>query len=296
MMFENSSVMVITDEYEPRILKIDTNAKTQISICNAFAESVSTLFQNKHQIVFNGSYKPDNDECLTIKNFQIPNEIQSAICNPLGVTSYGISDKKFPDIKCFFVGEYVQTNNSIKLSVAFQRFRKEQYISKKNWYNLFFDNNSFYQENKFGFSISNNIDCFYESNDLHFLSFYFARQVFDLSQYYRIATDQDVNDFIANEKLLIENPVIFMEMSDTFIRRKIAMINDSEILKKFSALKIKNIAKKLNINISVKNQKIIIPNNKNEVKLILKLLDEEAYQGVFSQTLFLTNSKRQVVI
>ena len=74
------------------------------------------------------------------------------------------------------------------------------------------------------------------------------------------------------------------------------MINDSEILKKFSALKIKNIAKKLNINISVKNQKIIIPNNKNEVKLILKLLDEEAYQGVFSQTLFLTNSKRQVVI
>ena len=106
-MFENSSIMIITDESEPKILKIDTDAKTQISICNAFSDAVSKLFQNKQQIIFNGSYKPDNDEYLTIRNFQIPNDIQIAIQNPLGVSSYGINDNKFPDIKSFFVGEYV---------------------------------------------------------------------------------------------------------------------------------------------------------------------------------------------
>ena len=59
-------------------------------------------------------------------------------------------------------------------------------------------------------------------------------------------------------------------------------------------MQIKNIAKKVNINIKVKNKKIIIPNNKSEIKIILKFLDEEIYQGAFSQHLFLTNSKRQM--
>ena len=46
--------------------------------------------------------------------------------------------------------------------------------------------------------------------------------------------------------------------------------------------------------IDVKDKKIVIPNDKEKIKIILGFLDEEAYKGPFSQKTFLANSKRQV--
>ena len=44
----------------------------------------------------------------------------------------------------------------------------------------------------------------------------------------------------------------------------------------------------------MKEEKIVIPNDKEQIKLILGFLDEEAYKGPFSQITFLANSKRKV--
>lgn len=48
------------------------------------------------------------------------------------------------------------------------------------------------------------------------------------------------------------------------------------------------------VEIDVKDKKIVIPNDKEKIKIILGFLDEEAYKGPFSQKTFFANSKRQV--
>ena len=285
--------MIIKTGEPLEIFRLEVDSDTQNSICDAFSNAVSEMTLEKSKVVFDGSYKPLDDEYLAIENFQLPDAIKDAIRNPIGVAKYKKENGCFPEIKAIFVGERIESKDTENFVVAFQRFKKEQYISVRA-FNLFFDNDTFRREKNYGISISNNIDCLFSKNELEFTSFYYARQIFDLSDYYRSATDQEVQSFTSSEHLSIENADDFKEMANTWIRRKIAMINDSEVLSNYSATKIKGLAKSVGIDISINNKKIVIPNDKEKVKIILGFLDEEAYKGPFSQNTYLANSKRQV--
>ena len=285
--------MIVKSGFPLEIFRVEVDADTQKSICNVFSEATEDLTSAKTKVVFDGSYKPLDDEYLSIENFQLADEIKDAIRNPLGVTKYQKINGTFPEIKAIFVGERIEAKDTEKFIVAFQRFKKEQYIST-NFFNLFFDKETFRREKNFGISISENIDCLFKETELQFTSFYYARQIFDLSDYYRSATDQEVESFTSSDRLSIEDPVAFKAMANTWIRRKIAMINDSDVLTNYTAAKIKSLAKTVGIDVSVENKKIVIPNDKDKIKIILGFLDEEAYKGPFSQNTYLANSKRQV--
>ena len=78
-------------------------------------------------------------------------------------------------------------------------------------------------------------------------------------------------------------------MTNTWIRRKIAMIMVNN-----SAAKIKRLAKLAGIDIVVEGKKTVIPNDKEQLKIVLGFLDEDAYKGPFLNNMFLANSKRKI--
>ena len=92
----------------------------------------------------------------------------------------------------------------------------------------------------------------------------------------------------------IENIDSFEKMADTWIRRKIAMINDSNVLGKYTTSDITKRARETGVSITTKKSRIVLPNDKKQIKVILGFLDEEAYKGPFSQNTYLANSKRKV--
>lgn len=295
LMFENCSVMLIkANTPTTEICKLELNAEAQIGLCHIFSEAANDIRFDKTKVPFDGSYKPLEDEYLSIENFQLCDEIRNAIRNPLGVPPYHSGNGNFPEIKAILVGKCEKIRGIEKFIIAFQRFRKEQYISPVRWVNLFFENNTFFQEKRFGISISSTIDCFFDENELQFTSYHLARQVFDLSDYYRLATDQEVQDFASSDKLLINDVNLFQGLANSWVRRKIALINNSGIIENNSAAKIKSLADAAGISIAIKNKKIVIPTEKEALKIILSFLDEEAYRGPFSQATYLANSKRKV--
>lgn len=294
-MFENCSVMLTkVNGLITEVRRLELNADAQIELCRIFSVATSDMRADKAKISFAGDYKALKDEYLSIENFQLCDEIKEAVRNPLGVPSYCAQNGEFPEIKAIFIGKREESGGVEKFIVAFQRFRNEQYISPNKRVNLFFENNTFFQEKRFGISISDTIDCCFDENELQFTSYYFARQVFDLSDYYRSATDQEVQDFANNDKLAIDDISSFQSLANTWVRRKIALINDSEVLENYTATKIKSLAKAAGIDIAVVNKKVVIPTEKEALKVILGFLDEEAYRGPFSQTTYLANSKRKV--
>ena len=126
-MFENSSIMVLVNERNDvavRLLEVDKN--TQASICSGFSSASSALIAGKQIISFDGSYKPNDDEALSICNFVIPNSITDAVRNPLGLQPLVYSKNAEPDIRAVFIGERTETGTSESFTIAFQRFRKEQ--------------------------------------------------------------------------------------------------------------------------------------------------------------------------
>lgn len=292
-MFENSSVFILSKNDE--VYRLEVEESLRIEIVQLFLKAKDQLVENKQTIEFDGSYKPSEDECIYLPNYKLSDEILDSIRNPIVVRLFRADDKNFPEIKAVFIGEKIEQDNKEIFRLAFQLFRREQYLIKKG-FNLFYRGTTFEKECDYGFNISSNIDCYYDNGTLYFCSFYFARQIFDLRLYYRTATDNEVREFISSPKLSIENEVGFKEQADTWVRRRIAIINDSAVLEKYTAEVIQKMAEQVGLALETKDGKLVIPLNKEKMKAVLGFLDEETYQGPFSNALYLANSKRKMNI
>lgn len=296
-MFDNASVMILSVDYRGKIniYKLSVDRTTQQKITSIFSQAKSDLVDNKKAIPFDGTYKPEKNEFLYISDFKLDDKIMDAIRNPISIDDYRIINNSFPNIKAIFVGERQEDKELESFYIVFQLFRKEQRLSR-GWLNLFFNNTTFTANDKFGFSISDTVECYYNKNRLEFQSFYFARQIFDLNKYYRLATDEEVKKFMENPHLYFEDGKGFFENANTWMRRRIALINDSKILEVYSTKEIMLQALNINITIEVKDNKLVIPLDKEKMKCIISFLDEEAYLGPFSNQIYITNSKRPVEV
>ena len=296
-MFQDCSLMVIlaTNDGCVKIKRIIQDPTTQTDINNVFSNASNLLTKDKTPVTFDGKYVPreDDNEFLIINNYQLGLEIKEVLDNPQGVEIFEPVNGIIPFIKALFIGKYEVVNGVKNYSVAFQKFKSDQYISQSK-HHLFYDNNTFRKELRIGFSVSNYIDCLFKDNSLKFVSFFFARQILDLSYYYREATTEETNNFATNSLIQVYSPTEFCNQSDTWTRRKIASINDSGMLSNYSANDIKKIAKKSGVIISIENDKIVIPSDKKELKKVLSFLDEEVYKGPLTTNTYITNSKKRI--
>lgn len=296
-MFENKTVFLIVKEnIEDAIYKIETDASTQNEINRIFSVSAQDV-NGKQKVPFDGRYTPLEDEVLSISSFILPDIIKDALRNPVTVEPFQPDSDNMQNIRAICIGYCENTEKGEKFVAAFRRFRREQYISLDK-ISLFFDNNTFKQKKGIGISIGFGIDCLFDDGTLNFISFYYARQVFDLSGYYRTATDEDIREFFLVDTIDFgeqEQANQFKDKANSWVRRKIASINDSGILKNYTAMEIKRIAKKHSgIDITVKDNAIVFPTAFEEAKILLSFLDENLWIGAFTNETFISSSKRKV--
>ncbi|WP_461321480.1 hypothetical protein [Bradyrhizobium barranii] len=107
-----------------------------------------------------------------------------------------------------------------------------------------------------------------------------------------------LNDFAANEALKVENLAAFVEMSDHWIRGKVALVMQNGILDRidFEAAKASALVFGINLETQANGEKValVLPEKKAELKKLLRFLDEDYFQSVLSSTPHLSNSKRRV--
>lgn len=150
------------------------------------------------------------------------------------------------------------------------------------------------EEKRFGISISETVDCVYEDGELKFHSYYIARQLFDLKDYYRSATDGEVESFTEISNIQFDDVKMFREQADSNVRKRVASIIDSEILMKYLPKDIKKIGKSTGVEIKIQKDKIVIPKEKSQMKVAFESLDEGVYKGVFSNETFMMNLKKAI--
>lgn len=292
-MFQNVSyfVTIKNDQNELQIRKLKIERQAQLKLTPLFTEGAKKLLELE-RVTFDGSYKPDTGEVHLLVNFTIPLEILSALKEPSSVEDLDLNTESPPRIVSVFTGTFDPC------IIAFQRFHYSQFITNKG-ISLFNSNDTFKLINGFGLNVQERVDGLIIQGNLLFESFYTARQIFDLSTYYREATDSDVAEFVENSTMYVGDKDHFFAQSDTWVRRKIALINDSQALEKFSAAQICEKAASYGITLNKKKvegkEKIILPNDKREMKDVLRFLDEEIYRGPLSETTYLTNSKRKYI-
>ncbi|WP_051506791.1 Kiwa anti-phage protein KwaB-like domain-containing protein [Saccharibacillus sacchari] len=292
-MFKNASffVMVRNEEDDLYINRIKLDRDAQQELTSMFIKEVENLL-NFDVVPFDGSYKTDEGEIHQISNFQVSEEICSALREPTSIDELKSNSEDASKIISIFTG-----TTDAKM-IVFQKFNKTQYIANKG-ISLFHSSGTFELLKGFGINILEKIDCIYKDGDLFFKSFFTARQIFDLSNHYREATDADINEFIQSDLITLESKDHFLQHADSWVRRKVALIKDSETFINYTPAQIRERAATYGLNIDLRSGKdgeqesLILPQDKKELKDVLRFLDEEIYKGALSNTTYLTNSKRK---
>ena len=288
----NLNLFALTNDPRNKIVKFRLSHEIQTNLSNYFIEQESDFLSNiEETIEFDGKYKPDNNELLKISNFDDLDNLESAVRNPLDIVDIDPSEDSFSGIKALFSG-YIDDDNKAKILI--QRFEKRRIITN-NGFTLFHSNDVYKRIEDIGLTIDNKLTGILYDGILTFKSFHLMRQIFDLSDYYREATDSDISDFSNLTQINIVDLDKFLAISDSWIRRKISLIQQSGILDNVPLRTIKAVADDFSVCmfINASNQ-IEIPAERKAVKAILRLLDEDYYKSPLSQTHCIANSKRVI--
>ena len=273
---------------EEAICRIPLSQTVQIEINNQFSQLSIGFFNEKEIIPFDGNYNPGNDELFKITNFPISQEIIDSAINNL---NYDVLDVQNMEGKIKAVyATYVQ--NGI-IQIYFQVFDTRKIIANRGI--PLFNNNGTYSrfENK-GIVILNSLTLVYREGNIYFNSYFNARRVVPLSDYYIEATNDDVEQFSAGNILNFEDQIGFSEDLNSNLRKKIKSIQQRGVLENLTIQDLQNQANQFGIDFDYDNGQVSVPRDKNYVKRLIKFLDEDYFITPLTNRRCVTNSKREM--
>jgi hypothetical protein len=288
------NLFALTSNPENRIVRFALSQEVQDELTQYITSQEQDFRASiEQEIPFDGKYKPDFGEALVIQNYDDIDGLDQAVKNPLSVADVEPSATTFESIKALFTGHVAQND---KVTILIQHFDKRKIIST-NGLSIFHSANVYKKIDGIGVTIDSKLSAILEDGNLKFFSFHLLRQVFDLSEYYKEATDNDIKDFASNPLIKVENLDQLVELSDSWIRRKVSLIQQSQILESVPINDFKAVASEFNIPLDTVidggSEVIKLPTNKASLKTILRFLDEDYYKSPLSKVQYITNSKRR---
>lgn len=288
------NLFALTREASRRIVRIPLSSEVQDEVIENFSQQEQQFRASaEEQVAFDGKYKPDDGECLFIDGYDDIDNLHWAIANPLSLPEISPVTSEFEEIKALFVGR-ADGDNRVALIQAFDR---RKILSTKGL-SLFYATNVFRKVEGVGLTLGTGLSAILDNGKLSFFSFHAARQIFDLTQYFMEATDDDLKEFAANGAIKVADPAAFIAASDTWVRRKVALVMQSGILDKIDLIATKQTATVFGIDFQTATDgekvALVLPGSKADLKKLLRFLDEDYFQSVLSSTPHLSNSKRRV--
>mgnify|MGYP000157645793 CR=1 FL=1 len=289
---QNFFALIKDDSGSCQIKRIRVNQPLQTELIQIF-ENQRVFFEQGvgTEVVFNGDWKPDANEVLTIDNIAESKILADAVnANASSFSDVVISNFSNEPIKAIFTG--INSNGQTKVFV--QKFSSRQALSLNQLPVIKMQTgNTFVKTTDDIFTIDNKLVAIIEGNKTKFKSFHNARMVFDLSNFYKEATDDDLTQMAQHTSLEIPDLTNFISEADTQVRKMAHSIESSGVLDNYTVTQISTAAANFpNIPVVVSNGKITLPSDKKDLKEVLHFLLEDIYKGPLSGSDYLTNSKR----
>jgi hypothetical protein len=248
------------------------------NIKDVFISSVLRLLnEDTQEIKFDGNYAVQEEEVLYVE-MSLPDNLTEAYSNSIGIN---VLDLGTDDVKTIFWVEHDV--------YFFQNFDKRKLLQNKNV--IFWNNTTYEKLTEKALIIENVVNAIYKDGKFYFISYSNANKIFSLLEFFEEASDKQIDEFAQIEEL-DANPVWLKANANSLLRKQIALIQKSNILKGASPKKIVNAAKKFKLTIALVNGKLKLPNDKKHCKDILSFLNEQYYIGLITGNKYRTNSKR----
>ena len=281
-------------------LKLDAESKQKyVGLFNEGADNLLFDVENEERtmVPFTSNYTLSEDEGFIISNFDLLTCVKEALDAPDTLEAYVPLNaqgdaRNGHRIKAILIGRKDDDNKYI---VAGQKFSKAQILLRKS-FNLFLDGDTFIEpRDRFSIAASEDVDCLFTGYGLLFNNYAAANKVFDLSEYYREATEEEIQAFKSNEMFSVSNEEVFTKnVRGITVRKKIARILDMGTLSVCPISELREKSTAVGVQLEIENDKIVLPAKKSDLKNLLAFLAEEMYKGIITNTTYLTNSSRAV--
>jgi len=280
---------IISDETSSQLRRIPLVQGLQTTLASAWQAQLDAFTGEITEIEFNAAYKPDDDERFVIEDFTLPDWIA------------GHSSSDADNLETIDSNE--ETLRAIKAIVAFARIGKKDIVLFQNFVRsrviqpgrfLWLEKNTYKTASHPGFALDARLSAVYEPDEqkLLFSMFRTVNSFLPLMDVYAEASEQEIRDVLAHEKLAPVNVPAMATESNQWFRKHFALLGHSRVLDDFSPQEIKAHAKGYPVQVQIEDGKIVFPENKKEARKLLQFLTEELFKGAITDTLYETNSKR----
>lgn len=287
------NLFALVDNADTPVRRIPMTNTLSNELAQLFDEQQQSLLDDKQAIEFTGSYNVDEGEIFTIADYPLPPVIGEAIGNPLTCQVLNL-DTETHRIKALFSGVWTAEENTVN----FQIFDAGKLL--KRGFTLIGSGDTYKKLEEPGLILQDKITAHFHNGTLYFNSYHNTKRFLDLADYYREATDTDLDDFAATGLFAFEDELVFKEQADSIIRKKIALLQKNEVLKDITVEDIQTVANNFNaelteeyhINIMLNHEgKLVIPEDKKQLKELIRFLDEDYVTAPLTKRKCLTNSK-----
>lgn len=286
------NLFALTGAPQRQVLRLPLSAEVQAEVTATFRQQEAAFRARLGDpIPFDGKYTPEEDEALVIAPFTGGAALLAALANPLGVPEIAPSPAAFAGIRALFSGDPA---GPVALIQHFERGR----ILSNAGLSLFHAANVYRKVDGIGLTLATRLTALLEGERLHFVNFSRARQIFDLSAHYREATDADLDAFAALPLLQGADAAALRQMADSVVRRKVALLLQSPVLRTLPVEEIAQAAAEFGVPVRTQRidgqDRILLPQDKASLKALLRFLDEDYFRSVLLRDLYLTNSRRRL--
>jgi hypothetical protein len=273
------------------VRRLQLSADLQDAVA-AYAEEWRQAFLGRdvETIPFDGRYTPDApEEVLEVTPFVLPAVIVKAVDSPLSVEVLALDGDTPERVSALFVGSQMKHGPEVLL----QAFDRRRFISTAGL-SIILSRGTFRRLTEPGLTLGPDASAAFSRGALRFRSYVEARRIFDLSAWYREATDEDVRAFGKSSSLAVANVDLLLAAADTWVRKRISLVLESKVLDRYTALQVSATAKSFGVTLTIESGRLVVPADRAALKELLRVLDEDYLVSPLSDSRFLSTSKRRV--
>lgn len=268
----------------PTIKRIQISQPLQDKLGGLFQQQAIQFMEGiDEEIEFGSDWKPDTNEIVVM---DVPAEaelLQTALGGNLLALPTVNADKFLNEgIKGLFV--------QMERRILVQSFTAQQVLSRR--FSLLLEGDTFRELTEPSFTMDSQLVAVIENSKLKFKSFHKVKRIFELTQIYQEATDQQIDSFCAHASLAVEDVGEFKNVADQGIRKLVHAVAATNVLDQHTVEDIEAKAAALGIEVTVTNGLLLMPADRKGAKALLKFLDDAIYEAPLSAKRYMTNSKR----
>jgi hypothetical protein len=274
-----------------QLKRIPMHQALQQTLAATWGTQLDAFLDQAQEIAFDAGYQPEEHERFALYDFEPPEWLADETSTSIGDLDPINQEEEFiASIKG--ITGFARDDNGDEL-VLFQNFSRSHVIRPGTF--LLLRNGTYESTERPGLTLDTKLAAvhFPAEHKLLFLNFRTVNTFLPLGDFYEEASEQQIREVLAHDKLMPVNIDAIATGSNQWFRKRFAMLRDSGVLDQYPAEQIQARSSGYDIEIHVREGKIVFPEDRSSAKKLLQFLNEELFRGAITETLYETNSKRE---